>query len=195
MAVAHTLLVVVFALLTQEVTYHEFRGSISTSVTLRQCSAAWSGVSRRSVMPCPYNRPPPPPPGARLRAPSCHAGWAPFRRLHLSLASQTAQVDRRFITPSKGPVQRTCRWERLRRSALTASWRSLRRRAIRTDDGRSAPVRGPPTEGDRYARDDRVAPLGSTHAVGVLLLAQRRLRRNHSTRKRRGRPTVILRLE
>ena len=27
-------------------------------------------------------------------------GWAPFRRLHLSLASQTAGLDRRFITRS-----------------------------------------------------------------------------------------------
>jgi transposase len=39
-AVAHTLLVMVYALLTQEVTYHELGGSISTHMTGRWCNAA-----------------------------------------------------------------------------------------------------------------------------------------------------------
>jgi len=42
-----------------------------------------------------------PPLGARLRAPSRDLGGTPFRRLHLSLAPQAAQLDRRFITPSQ----------------------------------------------------------------------------------------------
>jgi transposase len=44
-----------------------------------------------------------PPLGARRRAPSRDLGWTPFRRLHLSLAPQAAQLDRRFITPSQDP--------------------------------------------------------------------------------------------
>jgi hypothetical protein len=46
--------------------------------------------------------------GPRLRAPACDLGWAAFRCLHLSLASQTAQLDRQFITPSQaGEIVRT----------------------------------------------------------------------------------------
>jgi transposase len=45
-----------------------------------------------------------PPPRTRLRTTSHHADWSAFRCLRLSLAPQTAQLDRRFITPSNTTV-------------------------------------------------------------------------------------------